>query len=537
MQNVNFRARNPYVFAFFVAGGTLGAVALSMVIIPHQGLAIAERLTLALVVVVSVAARLWGSRVGVIAAVLSVGVLLAVDLGVYGRPTPTEELDLIVDLGIFLAVALVQGIQTGELRDTEVKLLRQEHETALLVRLSAQLVPDSPMAGMLDGLGGDLNEVLGASRVTVFVADEQGDLKPVRAEVMLEVEEDPRILQMAQWAFSNLTAIMPSDALLEGGAVLGGTKWVAHSAVVPGADRQDVFMPMISMSGPEGVLRVVLLNREQLIGRRDQATVEFIAHLFASFRERQRLRDRVSQAEAIEEADRVKSAIMSSVSHELKTPLAAATTTVTSLLDTNGREGELGDEAREELLSVGQDLETLQESIDSLLEISRLEASQWKPNMEWNDVNDLCATARAAVHEDARSRISMSLPGDLPLLCFDFGQMARALHHLIENALLYAGPQGHVELGAARSDEGGVRLWVQDDGPGVPDDEKECVFEKFTRGRSSECHTGGSGLGLAIVADIASIHGARVWVEDADPRGARFVIELRPEVPHGRGHV
>lgn len=525
MQKIDFRHRYPRMFALFVAGGVLAAVLLTMALIPHGRAAIVERLALALVVVVGVAARVWGLRIGAFTAVLAAGTLVAVDLGLYGMPSAAEEVDLIVDLGIFLAVALFQGIQTGEMRDVELKALQQEHEAALLVQLSAQLVPDSPMAGMLNGLEGNLSEILGTSRVTVLVADGRGNLLPVRAAVVLELENDPELVQIASWVFAHSTGVAPRDSNASDARAYLGTKVVDHSAVISGVHRADVFMPMVSLSAVEGVLRVALPDYKPAAAHRDLATIEFIAHLFATFRERQRLRDRLLEAEALEEGDRVKSAIVSSVSHELKTPLAAATTTVTSLLESGDGTNQLGLEAREDLRAVEQDLESLRCSIDRLLELSRLEALQWKPVIEWNDLGDLCATVRAALPERERVRVVMSSFNQVPLLRFDFGQMARALHHLLENALTYAGPEGCVAMGAAASSVG-ARVWVEDDGPGVPADEQGVVFEKFRRGLGPQGHAGGSGLGLAIVADIVSVHRGRVWVEDVHPHGARFVIKL-----------
>lgn len=515
-----------------VAGGTIGAVALSVVFVPHEGLIVGERLALALVVVVSAAARLWGVRVGALAAVCASGALVFAELAFSGAPSAADEVDLFVDLGIFLGVALIQGIQTGELRDRERTLLQQEHETALLVRLSAQLVPDSPPARLLDGLGGELNELLGASQVTVFIAGEHGELGLLRPEAVRDLDGDPQMLEIAHWVFSNSTAIGPLGSALSIDNPNGRPRIVSHSVISTGSNRDDIYVPMISMSAHEGVLRVVPLAPSRTVDSHELATIEFVAGLLATFRERQRLRDQVAQTETLKEADLVKSAIVSSVSHELKTPLAAATATVTSLLDSGGLSDGTASSIRVDLEAVVQDLHLLREHIDRLLEFSRLESLQWKPALEWNDIADLCVTVRAALPEDARGRTALLLGPDLPLLRFDFVQMSRAIHHLVENALAYSGPNGHVVLGAENSSNG-VRIWVEDDGPGIPSDEVEGIFDKFRRGRIGDLQPGGTGLGLTIVRDIVTIHAGRVWVEDADPRGARFVIELPSDQSEG----
>ena len=110
--------------------------------------------------------------------------------------------------------------------------------------------------------------------------------------------------------------------------------------------------------------------------------------------------------------------------------------------------------------------------------------------------------------------------------------MTRALQNLLENALLYAGDATAVTVGARAWNEG-TRLWVEDQGPGVPADEHEAVFEKFYRGRTAtERVISGTGLGLAITREIVRSHGGSISLEDVKPHGARFVIVL-PAMPAG----
>jgi signal transduction histidine kinase len=121
--------------------------------------------------------------------------------------------------------------------------------------------------------------------------------------------------------------------------------------------------------------------------------------------------------------------------------------------------------------------------------------------------------------------VVFEVPEDLPPVRVDFAQWARALSNLIDNALLYSPADEIVRVGA-RVLGNEVLVWVEDRGPGVPDAEKEQVFEKFYRGSTSTASASGTGLGLAIAREIARAHRGRVWVEDAAPSGARFVISL-----------
>lgn len=230
------------------------------------------------------------------------------------------------------------------------------------------------------------------------------------------------------------------------------------------------------------------------------------------------------QADALRESDRLKSAFISSVSHELKTPLASVTATVTGLLE-DDMEWD-AENIRRELESVDEDLNRLNDSIGSLLDVSRLEANAWLPQKDWYEFGEILGTAISRIPERQRGRIRLSVPGDLPLIHVDFAQWARVLENLMENALTYSGPgQSPVCVGASIG-AGELRMWVEDAGPGIASEEKPRVFEKFYRGGAAEIAPSGTGLGLAISREIVRFHGGQISVEDVQPHGARFVVTL-----------
>ncbi|MEI6727125.1 MAG: ATP-binding protein, partial [Actinomycetes bacterium] len=212
------------------------------------------------------------------------------------------------------------------------------------------------------------------------------------------------------------------------------------------------------------------------------------------------------------------------VSHELKTPLAALTATVSNLLESDVDWDEQS--VRDELRAIVGDVTRLNNSIGALLELSRLEAHAWEPRRELYELSDIVAAAIDLLPAHLRERVRMDLPDESPIVDVDFVQITRAIQSLLENALLYAGETSQVTVGA-RSWNEGARLWVEDQGPGVPADEHEAVFEKFYRGHAAgERVVSGTGLGLAITREIVRSHGGAVRVEDVRPHGARFVIVL-----------
>jgi two-component system sensor histidine kinase KdpD len=124
-----------------------------------------------------------------------------------------------------------------------------------------------------------------------------------------------------------------------------------------------------------------------------------------------------------------------------------------------------------------------------------------------------------------RARIIISVPDDFPAFYIDCDQLARVIQHLFENALCYAPSASSICFGA-RATSREVRLWVEDSGPGVAPDERAHIFEKFFRGSAAHSAPAGTGLGLAIAAEIIRSHQGRIWVEDVQPHGARFLITL-----------
>ena len=235
-------------------------------------------------------------------------------------------------------------------------------------------------------------------------------------------------------------------------------------------------------------------------------------------RRRERLSARVA---ALEESDRLKSTLVSMISHELKTPLASLTATVTNLLENDTEWNEAW--VHGELSGMERSLVRLDENISALIDLSRLESDSWKPYFEIYDLGDVVGTTLARLPASYRDKISYSIPPNLSVRV-DFNQISRAIQTVVENAVHY-GEDGLVILLGEDLGEV-VRLRIEDRGPGVSDDEKERVFEKFYRGRNAAISTQGTGVGLAIARELVCAHGGRVWIEDAVPHGARVIIEL-----------
>ena len=425
-----------------------------------------------------------------------------------------------ISLFVFLLVGIAMGVQTGRMRWRESEALAREKEAKSLNRFSSHLVSQTTTAGMAETL---LEEVAAGADATItalYLPDASNELQCLSAFPNAEGLE-PNVSRLAEWSYRQSKAIgLPTLKSSPDGWPIS----VRHDEVMSGSIRDDILMPLQTSSCTEGVLYVGAKRSGAEYTTHDARLLVSMANQAAAFLERQRLQVMANQAEALHEVDRLRSAFISSVSHELKTPLSSVTATVSSLLEEDV-EWDAAD-VRRELEAVGEDLHRLNDSISSLLDLSRLEANAWLPQRDWYEIGEILGSAVSRIPQKQRDRISYSLPDDLPPIHVDFQQWARALQNLLENALVYS--DGEVSVGAS-ADSVDIRIWVEDHGPGITLEDQSKIFDKFYRGQAAEKAPSGTGLGLAITREIVRSHGGRIWVTDAEPHGAKFIISLPKE--------
>ena len=211
----------------------------------------------------------------------------------------------------------------------------------------------------------------------------------------------------------------------------------------------------------------------------------------------------------------------SDVSHELRSPLTTLSTAMQVLVS---RRDEIPERSRAALDLLAADVGRFQRMVEDLLEISRVDAGVAELHLETVDLGELVGHVVAA----AGAEVTVAGSGDGIRADVDKRRMERVVANLVQNAIAYG--DGVVRVAVERANRA-VRIVVDDHGPGVPGDERARIFERFYRGSVSgrRGHGEGSGLGLALVAEHVGLHGGRVWVEDADERGARFIVELPAE--------
>lgn len=496
-----------------------GVLAVGAVLLPFRSVLTPAQVVLLFVPMVAWIGRAAGVRPALMAAVAAVPLVAVLYLPPYGSLAAASVTDR-VTLGLFFAVTVYVGVLAGVLRRRARTALQKQREVALLNRLSSRLVSEKSVDQMASFIANEVVTVLGAARASLYVRrEDRTRLAAEAGEAGIGVEE-----------------CALADEVLRSGTPRGVPQNIPEPADAdvresdPADAEPDIapagaFMPLRGAEGPVGVLYVrPLAGAREYSGRRSQ--LRAVADLAAAFIVRHQLEEAAAQTRATRESDRLKNTLVSSVSHELKTPLAAVTARVTGLLE---EPGELDDaRMRAELTSVNEDLTRLDSSIRDLVDVSRLESDAWRPKMDTYQLSEVLGTVANRVPVGQRPRVVFEIPPDLPPIRVDFAQIARAVSNLVENGLAYTPEPEPVRVGARMLGHDLI-VWVEDRGPGVSEEEKEQVFEKFYRGSASGLAPAGTGLGLAIVREIVRSHGGRAWVEDASPTGARFVLSLPVE--------
>ncbi len=292
-----------------------------------------------------------------------------------------------------------------------------------------------------------------------------------------------------------------------------------------GAAGHWVFLPLRT---PRGAYGVVGLNRHDAIPMASEELRLFsvLAGQTADALERTRLADAIDQARLEAETERMRSAMLTSLSHDLRTPL----TTIIAVQSTLIARGESCDAAtRMDMLERAQDeAERLNRFIGNLLDMTRLESGSLNMRLEPIDVAEavestLCRTSAMT----AGHCVAVTIPDDLPMVKADFLLLEQVLFNLIDNAARYAPPATEIAI-AARATAGAVEIEVVDEGPGIPAAALETIFNKFTRVSHEDRTRPGTGLGLAICRGfLDAMSGAICAANRTDRSGARFIIQLQ----------
>jgi K+-sensing histidine kinase KdpD len=246
-----------------------------------------------------------------------------------------------------------------------------------------------------------------------------------------------------------------------------------------------------------------------------------------------------SHAEALRESERLKSALLDAVTHDLRTPLTSIKASVTTLLDELKRRSSepslagLNEEGRQEMLEViNEECDRLNRFIEGLVEMARIEAGELRLRRRWGTIEEMVemALSRAKKLTD-QHRVEVDILDNLPVVLVDARAVSEVIYTLVDNAAKYSPSKTTIRIAASRAENEMIKVSVEDCGPGISVELRERVFDKFFRairhGDSKRNQPSGTGMGLAIARGIVEAHSGRIWIESgAGGSGTQVIFTL-----------
>jgi two-component system sensor histidine kinase KdpD len=407
----------------------------------------------------------------------------------------------IVALFFFLVVALVASNLTASVRAQAMMARRRARTTEDLYLFSRKLAGIASMDDLLWVISSQVASMLRV-RVVLFLP-ENGSLELKTAWPPEDVAEEAD-LAAAKWSWeSNRPAGRGADTL-------------------PGARR--LFLPMRTGRGPVAVIGIDSDKQGPLLTPDEQRLLDALADQAALAIERIKLSEDFDKAQRAAERDRLQAALLTSISHDLRTPLAS----ILGAADGLAGLPDLTCDDRKALLStIREEAERLNRFIANLLDMTKLESGALAPNLDFVDIGEVVgSTLRRAENILGDHHVETALASDLPMVRLDPVLFEQVLFNLLDNAAKYAPAGTAISIEGERAGTS-VRLQVLDEGPGIPKAELERVFDKFYRVRKSDSQRAGTGLGLAICRGFVEAMGGTIEAGSrAEGHGAAFTITL-----------
>lgn len=411
----------------------------------------------------------------------------------------------VVTFGVMLAIGLVISTLTSRLRAQVETTRERERRTRALYELGKQLSSLYGQAFLVAAAGEKMAGLLGGE-VAVYLRQPDG-AATLAFGPETSIAQHPVSLPAAQW-------VMEHDQIAGAG-----------TNTLPSA--KAVFFPLVGSQTTCGALALTAPAVVTHLDPEERRLIEACASQLALALERDQLAIDAAEARIQAEAEEVRSSLLSSVSHDLKTPLAAIAGASSSLLEA----AHLDVDTRKQLLeTVADEAARLNRLLENILQMSKLEAGASPPHRQWHVLEEIVGTALHHTRRElAAHPVSVQLPADLPLVYVDGLLFEQVLINLLENAARHTPTGTQVSIHAA-VDGPWIRIALADSGPGLPAGEERRIFEKFYRAPPRSDGGRGSGLGLAICHAILRAHGGEIEAIPRPGGGAEFVLRIpRPE--------
>jgi two-component system sensor histidine kinase KdpD len=399
----------------------------------------------------------------------------------------------------FILVAVVTGNLTARIREREQVVIQREKRTAALFALTKDLSSAHSQEDVVNAAIRHVGNVFGAD-VCMLVGEPDGDMAPPPL-VTGSWEPVDRELESAAWSY-----------------------WNERPSGRNCADFPDILATFYPISGPRYPLGVIGIRpRLDAVPSQEQRSLvdNFIAQI-ASAIEREMLNELTKRASVLAESERLYNTVLNSISHELRTPIAAILGAAENL-DSQDEDGK----TQPKKMLVGEihsAAQRLNRVISNLLDMSRLESGTIRLRTDWCDVRDLVQAAlRASSQELGGHPVSIECREDIPLIKGDFGLLEQALANLLVNAAVHTPPHTSITVNV-RAEVDSVTISVIDEGPGIAANALHHIFEKFYRVAGTP--SGGTGLGLPIARGFIEAHHGTVTASNRDSGGTKMTVVL-----------
>lgn len=441
----------------------------------------------------------YGHTPAILASVLSVLVFDFFFVPPY-RTFAVADAQYIVTFLVMLTIGLVISTLTSRLKAQVASIQKREQQASTLYDLGKQL---SSLYGhiFLAGAAGTKLARLSSGQVAIYLRNARGEAELVFGKDT-SIDQQPLSVIVAQWVIDHdQTAGAGTNTLPNAAALflpVRGSQQVLGSVAIQSQKGVDLFAPEMRR------LIAACIDQFALAIERDQLAID------------------AADARVKAEAESLRSSLLSCVSHDLKTPLAAISG-ASSLL----QRASLEPETQHQLLeTISDEADRLNRLLENVLQMSKLESGMTTPAFEWHVLEELIGNSLSRMRRELQGhRVDVRLAPDLPLIYVDGLLLEQVFVNLLENAARYTPAESQIIVRAAATDAV-LNITVSDNGSGIPLGEEDRIFEKFYRAAANGDGTRGSGLGLAIVQAIVKAHSGTVIARRSPEGGAEFLIRL-----------
>jgi two-component system, OmpR family, sensor histidine kinase KdpD len=392
---------------------------------------------------------------------------------------------------LFYIVAIVSSILTTKIRSKEILLRKREENATALYQLTKDLSNSADLDAVVVAFKKNINKVFSADAI-VMLSDDNGKLRTTSVS-----EKDYGV---AQWVYLNKK------------------KAGKYTDTIPEADM--IFVPVQGPRGMYGVAGIKFTTKN--LSNEVESFLNIFVNQFAAAIEREILSNTANNSVLFAESEKLYKNLFDSISHELKTPIAAIMGSTSLMLDKNTI---LSDENKLKLVKeINIAGERLNKLVENLLDMARLESGRLAPNYGWYELNDLYNISIQKLESEIGSRkLLKDIPDNMPLIYIDIGLLEQVIKNILLNCIKYTPADSEIHLNADWDKEF-IYIFIKDSGEGIADEHINFIFDKFYRANKSQ--TGGSGLGLSIAKGFVEAHDGTITAKNLVDGGVMFEIRI-----------